>query len=322
MLKLNQPVNKESIIAKQTKKIETPTPSTLILQWLTYVLWAAAGISAVLLTQALAKFLIMDVAPLATESIYISVISLILLIAATALDLAYSKRETLKKSGASAIIMIFHTVLFVIGLIISVSTAVHFAIGLFTETGPGLSGAKNGLAISFVATLISIGLVFRTISPWKPKLIRNISRLSLIIVPAALIALGFFSLVPRALASKNDLMVSNSLIIIQGQISNYANEKDALPEDLSSLELSEEAKQATNDGLIEYKPNTQPADKDGFYYQLCGSYKFNQKGQYEPSYGQALPSAPKRLGYSYSLDPGTHQAGKHCYKLFESKIDK
>ena len=307
---------------KSTKKIEAATPTTLILQWLTYVLWAAAGISAVLLTQALANFLIMDVAPLATESIYISVISLILLIAAIALDLAYSKRETLKKSGASAIIMIFHTVLFVIGLIVSVSTAVYFAAGSFTETGYGLSNAKNSLVVSSVAALISLGLVFRTISPWRPELVRTISRLSLIIVPAALIAFGFFSLVPRALASKNDHLVNSNLVLVNGQISNYAFEKGALPENLNDLSLSEEAAQMINDGLIEYKPNTEPADEDGFYYQLCGSYKFSQKGQYEPSYGQPIHPKLTRLGYHQYLDVGTHQAGQHCYKLFESKIDK
>jgi len=309
--------SKKSTAKKSTAK--QPTAGVFILQWLTYVLWAALGLLA---TTALANLVALTLfghtTPPLRDVIFATVATIILLIFALVIDLLYSKREELKKSGVSSVIMVIHSVLFTIGLVISLVAATYSLANSLTETGPSQIDSQVSLAVACIAILISVALILRTSLIGSPKLARTIGRLSLITIPTVMLVISIFMVLPKSNVGQNDLLIDNNIFMISYGISSYTDSEGKLPESLNDIELIDVDRRIIDEELIEYRPNTKPADDDRHYYQLCADYKTSTENS--PFLAKNV-LAPDKNGYSLYTGPTRHPAGNFCYKIYHQSYE-
>lgn len=304
------------------------SPGVIVLQWLTYAFWGWTIFATSCLSGAVFAYYVLgedtsSMIPYAVAAV------LVLLPLSAICDYFYSKKEPEKKTGASAVVMIIHAVLFAIfgigALISAVFSLVSLFIGNNSEEGMGIV-----LGTSLIVFVLYAVAFLRALLPFKPTLIRRLFVIIMVAVIGLMCFLGFIGPVAGARLTRTDRLIESNLSSLSYSISSYVRDNKRLPTRLSDLPLREGEKELVDENLVVYKPmsstsSTSDILKDigsnrsskysidqgisTYRYQLCVDYKKAKEGK---SYSSRYDDSD---GYSTSVDNYTHPAGNVCYKL-------
>ena len=296
----------------------------IVLEWLTYAFWGWTVLGMSILTATvISSFLndsdTSDFAPYAIAAV------LVLLPISIATDLIYAKREPVKKTGAAAIVMVIHAVIFALFGIGSLIAAVISVITMFTSTSS--SHASEVALFSAIIIFILYGVTFlRTLLPAKFPWLRRGFILFMVGVVGLIAILGIVGPVAKARSVRTDKLIEQNLPSLSTAINSYATKNNRLPSDLNALDVSgTDAKLLVDRNLVTYKQDSAPLSANDYsnltdtnqtfsntsttyYYELCVTYKKATNKTY-PDYG-----AGSSDGYDTYITTYSHKAGYTCYK--------
>lgn len=307
----------------------------IVLQWLTYAFWGwtVLGVS-ILSTTVLAN--IISHADTGSFVPYGIASVLVLLPIAIVCDVFYSKHEPAKKAGASSVVMVIHAVLFalfgigaLIGIVISLVT-------MFTSSGDS-SAEQVALFSTMIITLLYGAVFLRTINPARTPWIRRFFPIFMAILVGVITIMGILGPVANARLTRNDRLISDNISDVQRGVTDYSTANNKLPDSLSNLKLSGDAKKLVDDNLVTYKPNSKPPTSQPdsysstyygnsnspsgtgastttkiYYYQLCVNYKKTDGGS---TYDYGSDSQQPNNTYQSYISAYTHPEGNVCYNL-------
>lgn len=304
------------------------SPGITVLQWLTYAFWGWTIFATSCLSGAVFAYYTLgedtsSMIPYAVAAV------LVLLPLSAVCDYFYSKKEPEKKTGASAVVMIIHAVLFAIFGIGALITAVFSLVSLFignnSEEGMGIV-----LGTSLIVFVLYAAAFLRALLPFKPTLIRRLFVIIMITVIGLMCFLGFIGPVAGARLTRTDRLIESNLSSLPYSIDAYVRDNNRLPTRLSDLSLREGEKELVDENLVVYKPMTSSSSTSDilrdiganssssysngktattYRYQLCVDYKKAKEGESYSSYDNDSD------GYRNSVSNYTHPAGNVCYKL-------
>ena len=291
--------------------VTKPTPGQIVLQWLTYAFWGWTVLAMSFLVVTVLEFFV-NKANVADAPLYGMAAILVLLPISVICDIFYSKKEPTKKSGASAVVMIIHAVIFALFAIGSLITVVFSLVTLMVSS----TGTENTLVFLYSAIIITLlyGLVLaRTILPKMLVKFRIYFVIIMVVIVGIICGFGFFGPIADAQLARNDKLIESALPSIGDSISTYATDNVRLPDTLSSLTLKGDAKKLISDNLVTYKKDKGPSysgSSSSFYYQLCVTYKKANESQYSSSSYKSSTN-----DYSTNVSTYYHAAGEVCYKV-------
>lgn len=298
------------------------TPLTIVIQWLTYAFWGWLLIAiGSLLTSTLMFFFadanVGDFAPYAIAA------TLVILPIAMTCDLIYSKKESLKKSGAEAVVMVIHAVIFALIGIGSLIVAVFTLVNILTNASASSTHIVTVVSSLLIALLYAATFA-RTINLHKKniKLIPKIYLALMIVVVSITIISSIAGPVLKTFNTRDDRLLMKGLPELATAVNVYFEKNDKLPEHLSELSIEDsDVRTIVQKGIVTYKPNTKQATyksnkyssySNGMtgYYQLCVSYKAKSSGYLTKSLDYYYEDDYKTYVSTYS-----HPVGEHCYKV-------
>jgi hypothetical protein len=298
-------------------------PGLIVLQWLTYAFWGWTVLALSSLIVSVLAFYISDSDTSGFAPFGIAAVLVLLPISAVC-DFFYSKKEPLKKVGASALVMVIHAVIFALFAIGSVIVAVFSLVNMFTSGSTTDEGAQVALYGSMIIGLLYGATFLRTLRP--PKLVRVAKVYTALMIGAIgiIIILAITGPVFRERETRTDRLIESNLSAVSRAVNDYADQNDRLPEDLSKVDLDGSAQELVDKNLVDYKPNTKQATPGSlsrtqsrgvsltdsldmtYYYQLCVVYK--EKSSYY------YASSATYDTYESYVSPHNHPAGEVCYK--------
>jgi len=159
-----------------------------VLQWLTFAImgWTILAIS-ILIATVLAYYIIGSGNGVFTPYAIASVI--VLLPIALALDFVYSKRETEKKTGGTAVVMVIHAVLFALFGVGALVAIVFSVVSVFTGATDAKHAAVTGSSAAVILVLY-VAIFLRTIRPNRPRWLHRVAILVLLVVATVTTAIG------------------------------------------------------------------------------------------------------------------------------------
>lgn len=304
---------------------EHSSAGLIVLEWLTYAFWGWTVLGMSILTATVISSFIND-SDTGCFTPYAIAAVLVLLPISIVTDIYYTKREPLKKTGAAAIVMVIHAVIFALFGIGSLIAAVISVITMFTSTSS--SHASQVALLSAIIIFILYAVTFlRTLLPGKFPWLRRAFIMFMVGVVGIIAILGVVGPVAKARATRTDKLIEQNLPSLSTAINSYAAKNRRLPSDLNSLSFTgnNDAKLLVDQNLVTYKQDSAPASSTNYYstnytgqtynttptyyYELCVTYK-KASGQQYPDYGTGS-------GDGYDSYPTTyyHDAGYTCYKL-------
>ncbi len=313
---------------------EENTSGVLVLQWLTYAFWGWTVLAMSILTATVISSFI-DKSSSNGFTPYGIAAVLVLLPIAAGCDFFYSKHEPSKKTGASALVMIIHAVIFALFGIGSLIVAVFSLISMFTSSSD-TSGAQIGLYSAIVIFILYALTFLRTLNPGgRMSQLRRFYMVFMVIAVGIIGLLGLLGPVANAHKTRNDKLIESNLNDIEQGIDDYARVNKKLPNSLDAVDYKGDSAKLLDTRLVEYKASTLPASSIPsptsysrttalnktaaaalpqdvtFYYQLCVTYKEASSDGYS-SY-----NSPSRQTDDYTTDvsPYDHPAGHICYKI-------
>lgn len=310
------------------KKSKKPTinPSLIVLQWLTYAFWGWTVLATSILTINVMSYVIKpdnnsDFAIYATAAV------LVLLPISVICDFFYSKKEPSHKSGAASIIMIIHAVLFALFGIAALISIVFSLVQLMISSS-NVADIQIALYSEPIIAILYGAIFIRTLLPVKIIKLRKYFSAIMITIIGIVSIISFLGPINNAWLTRDDRLIDANISYIQLGIESYTNNKNQLPENITGLVLSGDAKVLIDRNLINYKPNTkQPSISTSdlasnesittYYYELCVNYKkaINGNGSSAPIYRSGTIDND---GYDVYIDTNSHPAGEYCYKIRSS----
>ena len=290
--------------------LQQPTPGVLVLQWLTYAFWGWTLIALAILTFMVIYYLL-DQREFGDGLLYAVTASVILLPMSLICDFFYRKHETIKKQGASVILMIIHAVIFALlgigSLIFSLFSLVTISIRAEVDS----SSLATSISLLIIAALY--GLTFlRTLSPFpRSNIFNRIYSIILLVIAGTFITVALAGPFAQTFRSKTDRLIDNNLRYIESAISTYAYANSELPKSLSDIDVdgNDGAEQLIQSELVTLKLHT-PDEKTGdLRYQLCTTYVYPST-KHKPG-----ARSTARDEYTSFLRTSDHPAGDVCYKL-------
>jgi len=166
----------------------------------------------------------------------------------------------------------------------------------------------------------------RTLLPTKLVKYRKFFPVFMVIVASVISIFSFIGPVTNAQLTRNDRLIDSNLNYIQNGIDVYVHSQDVLPDNLSVIEVSGDAKKIIDNKLVKYTPNSKPAlVKQGtfnpgtstttYYYELCVNYKAANNDNGSIYLNNQTDS---RDGYSNYVMTSNHPSGDYCYKISAS----
>ncbi len=313
-----------NIKEKKSKSTETKSsPSLIILQWLTYAFWGWTIFFEAMLTSNVLTHYIINSSD-NTPSIYAIAALLVLLPLSVICNYYYSKQESPKKTGAASVIMIIHSVLFV-ALSIGALIVIVFSIAQLLLTNTDSLNNQVALYTAIIVAILYSLLFVRVLNPARLAIFNKLFAFIMIAIIAVIITFGVIGPVNGAIITRDDRLIDNNLSTIQNSISNYVNNQDKLPADLSNIDVSGDAKMLADSNLVKYIPDSKPAtlvsDVKEYYYQLCVTYKKpSVYSSTSKSYTYPTDSS-NNGGYLTYTSTYDHPSGYYCYKLIASPTD-
>lgn len=318
-------------MATKTKKPKAPTDltprsssaGTLVLQWLTYAFWgwfigSLVWLIGVLLTHLLVGESVGTYAALP----YAIAATIVLFPLAFLCDLFYRKHEPLRKSGAAMVIMLIHAVIFALLAIGALITAVFTGLNSIINASDDSAVVTTVIVFTAGSAAILYGLAFlRTLNPFKQKRGASIYGWAMLGLTAILLVLAVVGPVTKAMNSKDDHTLEESVTLINYGVQNYVYKNGVLPESLDQISVdSEKAKATIKAGDVEYIPEETVETTGEFsaknaHYQLCVTYDYAVADE---GYNDPNSDWDAEPGSDYKSYPRTvpRDAGKTCYKLY------
>ncbi len=148
-------------------------------------------------------------------------------------DFFYSKKEPLKKSGASLVLLVIHAVLFALFCIGSLITAVFLAVLLLTNDNSSAT-TITAFYSALVITAVYGALFLRTLNPVKLPWIKRFFPLFMIGIVGAISVLGVLRpAIGGPVKPKDEFLGSNNRSLDQGAdyYAQEAGERPANPND-------------------------------------------------------------------------------------------
>jgi len=318
----SKPVDQQSDIAPAHN-----SPFTIVLQWLTYAFWGWTILSVIwLLYIVLAGFILKT--DLSSVIPYAIAATSVLLPLSFVCDMFYSRKETVKKTGAATVVMVIHAVIFAllgIGVLIS---AVLTLVQTVVSTSSDARTTTVVLSTLLISALI-YGLTFlRTINISARLPMAKLYRFGMLVLVGGLLVLACIGPLAQSIGTKDDRDIVANLSDVNQAVGNYIQDNKKLPASLSDIQMSTSAKALVDKGLVTYKPGEKVAnitsndtdDANGikapltirsvvgydYRYQLCVTYK--------AATDSGLASMTDN-SYSDYLYISNHPAGQVCYRL-------
>lgn len=307
----------DEVSMQSNQKPEHQTAGTIVLQWLTYAFWGWLIVGLIwMLALVLMNFIyeggssnVIDMLPYAIAAI------LVLLPVAFVLDFFYRRREPVKKSGASAIIMVIHAVIFAlfgIGVLIA---------SIFVTLNAVINGSFSDGQIVAIFTLLGATLLYamaflRTLRPAKLAKLSIIYGISMLVISVGLLVMGVVGPLASSIQTRDDRRIENYLSSVNADIQTYVQDNNEAPTSLGDVRFSEEGAQAlVKDDLVTYKSDRAGvSDSYGntlHNYQLCVTYKA-QKGDNDNLNSRGRTNDDQSKLYVIN---NTHPKGEVCYDL-------
>lgn len=301
------------------------TPGVVVLQWLTYAFWGwlilgLIWLVSVILLNAILKTSVSEVVP------YAVAVTIILLPIAFVTDLMYRKHEPVKKTGAAMVIMVIHAVIFALlgigALIIAAFVGLNAAINI----GENINTQMVGLFTALAAAVLYVAAFARTLNPFKSKMPVMMYGISMLVVSLMLLIAAIAGPIVQSVVGRNDKLIEQNLTSVQRAVSDYIDDKKALPKSLDDVQVSTKGgKDLVSKNLVEYIPGTtkNTASRTGtsttttYQYELCVTYaaaSSSNRYSYNDSYSQ-------NDSYTSYLYTNSHDAGRVCYKLKDTTYD-
>lgn len=315
-----------------------PAPNSnaglMVLQWLTYAFWGWTVLALSVLTGLVVQSLMSSASYSYTgdATLYSLAAVLVLLPVSFVCETLYSKREQPKKTGGPLAIMAIHAVIFALFGIGTLIFAAFSIVQMMTSNSSD-KGASISLITSLIIAVYYAVTFLRTLNfpaiPWFAKYYRFF----MLITVGILAILGIVGPMAKDRSTRNDRLIESNLSYVSSAVNSYATKNKTLPDKLSNLTLSGDAKKLVDDNLVEYKKestgttdslknslnNSTNKYSSSTYsiislrYQLCVTYK--QKSS-RPSYAADTSSQYDTTdGYTNYLTTYGHQSGNVCYKL-------
>lgn len=286
-------------------------PGVLVLQWLTYAFWLwFAGSMVWLVGVTIAFFISNDpdsigMREVGAELAYPLAATIIMLIVALVCDVIYSRFESPRKRGGSAIIMLIHAVLFGLATVASMVTALFATIMMLVSSDPVDvdEAAKVTIMTALVIMLLFAAMFVRTLFVDRIRHVRRIFWGIVTVAAVGFVVACFAGPVMYANVTKDDRLIEEALPTLASDISQYAQKHNKLPEKLSDVTSSDSYSrkkvQAMLDRrLVTYKPNTaQKKETPGKSVVDPGSKKLELDAMVYPT----PPDYEQRPTYFYQL---------------------
>jgi len=292
------------------KPTESHNPGLIVLQWLTYAFWGLTAIALSVLTGLVLTATLVKNSDVGDAPVYSLAAVLVLLPLSVVCDFFYSKHEPEKKTGAASVVMVIHAVLFALYGIGSLITVVFSLVTLFVSASDN-SSTLVVLYNSLIMTFLSICLFLRTLIPKRIFKYRRIFMLLMVAIATIICLFGIAGPIMEARSLRNDKLIENNLSSITDKLSDYAEKNNRLPDSLSELTLSGDAKALVTNNLVAYHKDSSPSGTslDAYYYQLCVTYKKEKISDYDHYDSSSYD------GYSTRVSTYAHPAGNKCYKV-------
>ncbi len=307
-----------SAMANSSSKIKRQTAGLTILQWLTYAFWywlilGLIWVLALILASAMidnASRAIAEMVPFAFATVAV------LLPAAFVIDLFYRRHESPEKTGASAVVMTVHAVLF------AVCSVGALVATIFVVLGGLVDGIFSDERVVAVLTLLGATVLFamtlpRVLYPAKIVKLPLIYSSSMLGISLVILTFGFIGPVSASIKTRNDRHIESGLYDVSQQIQNYINTNKEAPASLDDLRPSgHSAKLLIDNNLVGYKDEgvvvNQLGTLEKHRYQLCVTYAEAGVDSYT---GTEIYYSLDEDGYRSYPVTNSHSAGEVCYKL-------
>lgn len=322
---------KSSKQSSKSKEIQSNDPGVATSQWLTYVFWAGAAISASILVAIGTSLAVNGYSSGVSSALYAVIALVITLPIALISDRFYSKKERQRKVGIGLVLMVLHAVIFAIVAVVALATALYTLMQhLLFDDGMGtlltIAATSGWLAISF-------GLIVL-------RIVRgDISRIIKLVVVLAIIAVlvwGIAGPVSQAVMRRDDDKAERAMQDLYSMITMQVSTSGVLPDSIkaaidgdvyNSSYMKATVKSAADAGLVTYTPNVEPAEttnEDGYtqttyYFELCVTYKHDNPSRANWNsmmFAEPYSASDSRASSDYAnVYSGTsNEAGTHCYQ--------
>lgn len=299
-----------------SSKSVSHSPGLMVLQWLTYSFWGWTVLTMSILTVTVFQFFINNQDSVGGFVPYGIAAVLVLLPISVICEIFFMKREPEKKTGISSTIMIVHAVIFALFGIASLIAVAFSIVNLIIES----SNTDGMLAVLLSAAIVAFFyaiLFLRTILPSKLFWMRRYIIIIMVIIVGVITAMGILGPVNETTLSKTDRLIESNLPMISNKIESYVSTNKKLPDNLNTLNLTDDAEKLVTNKLVTYKKDGQspyPNAIDAYYYQLCVNYRkeSTSRNSYEMDDYHLSTKISQRDTYPSTYD---HVAGEVCYKL-------
>ncbi len=305
-----------------------PAPGIIVLQWLTYAFWGWTVLVMSMLTGSVIASFVND-AETGGFTPYAIAAVLVLLPISIICDIFYSKSETHKKTGASALVFVVHAVIFALFGIGAVIAIVISLVTLFTSSSDTTSSQIALYTAIFVAILYA-AVLLRIVNPVRFPWIKRFFILFMSVTIGVVSVLGIIGPVAHERSTRHDRLIEENIHAISNGVNDYADKNKRLPENLSAVGYTGDAKKLVDEGEIKYsviatstpiqlQKNTgvnisQYIKPTALAYQLCVTFTKASKPSNYSSYS-SYDNSTDSEGYTTYISASKHAAGQVCYKL-------
>ena len=293
-------------------------PRVVIMQWLTYALWAGTIFATIIVfSSTLAYFMLDQMVGTDTSAIYGIAAICVMLPLAIVCDIFYSKYENEKKSIFSRVVMIVHAVMFslvAIGLlVITIFSVINLIINI-----TGTDQTMVALYVSLFSAFLYFAVFLRVVLSDQLLWVRRYFKSVMFLIVGIVIIAGISGPAGDAWRGRIDKLIESNLQTVVYAIDDYADKNNKLPAKLSEITLKDDAKKLITDKLIRYEiiNNVESQSSyysSSFYYKLCVVYGRDTNNNHVD-----YPSMEERTidgDYSSYVDTYSHNKGEVCYKL-------
>jgi len=295
-------------VTVDTPVVEVKVPNaatTAVLQWFTYSFWGWTIIAIGWLVWVVAQFALTGGTSSSEPALVPNSVAAaaILLITALVCDYFYSRREVEHKTGISMVLMVIHAVIFGLLAIGSLIILAFSLIQLVVASGSIVS-AQAWIATSLALFVLYVLTLVRVTRPFIIKKARFIFRIFVALVVLGMSIAAIVGPVAETARTKDDRAVADVVSSFKTVTQRYVSDEGKLPASIDELiagdtfarsSIEERTlRDLSSRGLIEYKANSKPAEtapityttsfpstttsKTTYYYELCATYKYAQKG--------------------------------------------
>ncbi len=265
--------NNPSTGSKETAEVHHNSAADLVLQWVTYAFWGWFVAAMVWLAAVTLNFFIAGnhADEWGSTLAYPLASVIVMLLCAGAADFFYSRREPAVKQGGASVIMLIHSVLFILLAVAALIVAVFSGIMMALNSDPtnGTDGPKVALFTSLVVCILYSALATRVLYGGRRRVVRLGFWVTAGVVALGFIIASFAGPAAEANRTKQDRLVETALPSLANDIQNYARKNDKLPASLKDVTYiksssAEGVQKIIDQGLVTYKPNTLPAKTGNF----------------------------------------------------------